>query len=191
MPELILASASPRRRQLLASLGLKFRVEVAQVEEWEAGDADPASLVRHNAALKADAVSARNPAALVIAADTTVALAGRVYNKPADLAAARAMLRALGGRTHHVYTAVSLRHGAGRRASDFVEVSCVTFRPLDDAAIDHYFTLTDPLDKAGAYGIQDGAEWIVEHFAGSRSNIMGLPLERLAGELRGWIPPAP
>src|SRR6266542_3890106 len=105
-PELILASASPRRRELLGQLGLAFTVVVADVTEHEAEDADPRTMVAHNAALKADWVAQRHPEAFVLGADTTVLLDATVLNKPRDLADARAMLRRLAGRTHTVFTGV-------------------------------------------------------------------------------------
>src|SRR5450432_3982077 len=106
---LILASASPRRRELLGQLGVAFEVIPAEVIEYEAPDADPREMVRHNAALKADWVAARHPAATVIGADTTVFIDRTVLNKPRDLAEARAMLRLLRGRTHTVFTGLAIR----------------------------------------------------------------------------------
>ena len=108
-PRLILASASPRRRELLAQLGVPFDVLVADVTEHEAEDADPRTMVAHNAALKADWVAKRHPAAIVLGADTTVLINNTVLNKPRDLDDARAMLRRLAGRTHTVFTGVALR----------------------------------------------------------------------------------
>lgn len=176
---LILASGSPRRRDLLAVMGLACRVRPAEVDEWEAGDADPAALVLHNARLKADAVSAMFPNAPTLAADTTVALGDAVLNKPVDLEDARRMLRQLSGRTHTVHTGVSLRWPARGSSVDFVESSQVRFRVLDDATISAYFGIVNPLDKAGAYGIQEGRDMIIEDWQGSLHNIMGLPTERL------------
>ena len=109
MPRLILASASPRRRELLTQLGVPFEVVVADVVEHEESTTDPRVMVAHNAALKADWVAARHPDALVLGADTTVFLDGHALNKPADAAAARAMLRRLSGRTHTVFTGLALR----------------------------------------------------------------------------------
>lgn len=176
---LVLASGSPRRRELLTGMGLRLTVEPAEVVEWEEENADPAALVAHNAALKAEAVAARFPLAPVLAADTTVALGAEVLNKPADLAEARAMLRRLAGRTHVVHTAVSLRWTERGTAVDFSETSEVTFLPFDDAVIERYCALVNPLDKAGAYGIQEGRELIIAGWSGSLHNIMGLPTERL------------
>lgn len=175
--ELILASASPRRKELLAQLGLPFAVVVADVTEHEEETTDPRTMVTHNAALKADWVAARNPSAWVLGADTTVFLDNLVLNKPRDLADARAMLKRLAGRTHTVFTGVALRNvGRGVRIDEGV-TSDVTFKRFDDAVIDAYFRVVNPLDKAGAYGIQEGRELIIEGWKGSFSNIMGLPME--------------
>lgn len=182
--EWILASASPRRHELLAKLGIKFRVEVSAVDEWEDTDADPEALVRHNAIEKAAAVAARFPDAMVIGSDTTVSLDGVVFNKPVDLDDARRMLTTLQGQTHTVFTAVALISPGKNIQQSFVESSRVTFKPLDGAAIDRYITLVNPLDKAGGYGIQEGKELIIERFEGSLYNIMGLPIERLSAILR-------
>jgi septum formation protein len=177
LPRLILASASPRRRELLAQLGVPFEVVVAEVTEHEAEDADPRAMVAHNAALKADWVAARHPDALVLGADTTVFIDQTVLNKPRDLAEARAMLRRLAGRTHTVFTGVALRRAGDGLCVDEGVTSEVTFKPFDDAVIEAYFKLVNPLDKAGAYGIQDGRDLIVAGWRGSFSNIMGLPME--------------
>jgi nucleoside triphosphate pyrophosphatase len=176
-PRLILASASPRRRELLASLGAEFEVVAAPVEELEAADADPRALVRHNAALKADWVAERHPTSFVLGADTTVFIDGVVLNKPVDLGDARRMLRLLAGRTHIVCTGLSLRQRARGIGEDVVVESRVTFRPLDAAAIERYLMVADPLDKAGAYGIQERGDLIVDHTEGSFTNVVGLPVE--------------
>ncbi len=176
-PRLILASASPRRKELLAQLGVVFDVVAAEVTEHEDPTTDPRVMVSHNAALKADWVAARHPDDYVLGADTTVFIDQRVLNKPADLAEARAMLKTLSGRTHTVFTGVALRRACEVLRLDEGVTSEVTFKPFDDAVIDAYFRVVNPLDKAGAYGIQDGRELIVDGWRGSFSNIMGLPLE--------------
>ena len=186
--QLCLASQSPRRRELLGRLGLPFRVEAAAVEEWEAADADPVALVGHNAAAKAEALRVRYPTEVILAADTTVALGDKVLNKPADLSEARGMLRQLSGQTHTVYTVVALRWA--ERRQDFVAESRVTFRSLDEATITAYFAQVNPLDKAGAYGIQEGRALIIAGWEGSLSNIMGLPVRRVSEALRAWGLPA-
>jgi septum formation protein len=174
---LILASASPRRRELLAQLGLRFDVIVAEVTEHEEETTDPRTMVTHNAALKADWVAERHPDAWVLGADTTVFIDGVALNKPRDLAEARAMLKRLAGRTHTVFTGVALRRIAAGVKIDEGVTSEVTFKRFDDAVIDAYFRVVNPLDKAGAYGIQEGRELIIERWDGSFSNIMGLPME--------------
>ncbi len=174
---LVLASASPRRQQLLAGMGLPFDVVPAEVTEHEAPDADPRAMVAHNAALKADWVAARRPAAFVLGADTTVFIDQTVLNKPRDLAEARAMLTRLAGRTHTVFTGLALRREGERLCLDEGVASEVTFKDFDDAVIDAYFSLVNPLDKAGAYGIQEGRELIIAGWRGSFTNIMGLPVE--------------
>ena len=183
---LILASASPRRRELLAGLGVAFEVVVAGVTEHEDPTTDPRLMVEHNAALKADWVAARHPEAFVLGADTTVFIDQTVLNKPADLAEARAMLRRLAGRTHTVFTGVALRrHRDGVKVDQGV-ASQVTFRAFDDAVVDAYFKLVDPLDKAGGYGIQEGRELIIAGWEGSFTNIMGLPMEATKQILTNW-----
>ena len=176
-PRFILASASPRRRELLAQLGLPFEVVVAPVVEHEDPATDPRTMVAHNAALKADWVATRHPEAYVLGADTTVFIGDTVLNKPRDLAEARAMLRRLSGKTHHVFTGVALRQHAAGLSLDQGVTSAVTFRSLDDLAIDAYFQVSNPLDKAGGYGIQEGGELIVAGWEGSLTNIVGLPMD--------------
>ena len=176
-PQLILASASPRRRELLASLGLQFEVIPAEILEHEAPDSDPREMVRHNAALKAEWVSARRPDALVLGADTTVFVDGVVLNKPRDLADACSMLGRLSGRTHTVHTGIAVRRACDGLAIDAGVASEVTFKILDREVIDRYVSLVNPLDKAGAYAIQEGAELIIEGWRGSYTNIVGLPVE--------------
>jgi len=183
-PELILASASPRRTELLAAAGIPHRVVVAAVTEHEDPSTDPREMVLHNARLKAAAVADLHPDALVLGADTTVALGDQALNKPADLAEARAMLRRLSGREHTVHTGVSLI----QRRQGIDESHCVTarvrFRELSDADIERYIGLVNTLDKAGAYGIQEGREIIIESFEPPVSTIMGLPVEFVANRLR-------
>ena len=174
---LILASASPRRRELLAGLGIAFDVIVADVTEHEDPSTDPKVMVAHNAALKADWVAARHPDAYVLGADTTVFIDQTVLNKPGSLAEARAMLRQLSGRTHTVFTGIALRRQRDGTKVDQGITSEVTFLPFDDAVIDAYFNLVNPLDKAAGYGIQEGKELIIAGWEGSFTNIMGLPME--------------
>ena len=174
---LILASSSPRRKDLLESAGINFEIIPADVEEDNAGDDDPEAMVRANAELKASWVAERHVDRFVLGSDTTVHLDGRVLNKPRDWKDAKAMLRRLSGRTHVVYTGVSLQNVSSGLCETFGVRSEVTFNTLDDATIDCYFSIVNPLDKAGAYGIQEGTEIVIESYVGSHSNIMGLPID--------------
>ena len=176
-PRLLLASASPRRRELLAQLGVAFSIVTAEVEEHEEAATDPRVMVAHNAALKADWVAARHPAAVVLGADTTVFLDGIALNKPRDLADARGMLRRLSGRTHTVFTGLALRRGADGMRIDEGVASEVTFKALDDTVIADYLARVNTLDKAGGYAIQEHGDLIVAGYRGSLTNIVGLPLE--------------
>jgi septum formation protein len=174
---LILASASPRRRELLSQLGVPFDVVVADVIEHEETTTDPRVMVAHNAALKADWVSARHPDDIVLGADTTVFIDQHALNKPRDSAEAREMLRRLSGRTHTVFTGLAVRRQSDGLKIDEGVASEVTFKTIDDTVIDAYLARVHTLDKAGGYGIQDHSDMIVAGYRGSLSNIVGLPLE--------------
>lgn len=176
---LILASASPRRRELLAGLGLPFTVIPAEVTEHEDPDSDPREMVSHNAALKADWVAARHPEATVIGADTTVFVDRTVLNKPRDAAEARAMLRRLSGRSHTVFTGLAVRRLSDGLKLDQGVASEVTFKPLDEATIELYLSRVHTLDKAGGYAIQEQTDLIVAGYTGSLTNIVGLPVEEM------------
>ncbi len=180
---LVLASASPRRSELLERIGLRFDICPADVEEHNEAAQGPERMVLNNAALKAEALAARFADGVVLGSDTTVALDGAVLNKPVDMDEARAMLQQLSGREHMVYTAVALRWADGSFCDDFVEASRVRFKSLDDAIISAYFERVNPLDKAGAYGIQSGREMIIEAVDGSVENVMGLPIQALQARL--------
>jgi septum formation protein len=176
-PRLILASASPRRRELLAQLGVPFEVVVANVTEHEEASTDPRVMVAHNAALKADWVAVRHPDALVLGADTTVFIDNHALNKPCDAAEARAMLRRLSGRTHTVFTGLAIRRKRDGLAIDEGVASDVTFKTLDEATIETYLARVHTLDKAGGYAIQEQGDLIVAGYRGSFTNIVGLPIE--------------
>ena len=180
---LILASASPRRRELLDRMGLRFEVCPADVEEDNDPTHGPAEMVAANATLKAAALASKCPHALVLGSDTTVALDNEVLNKPLDLQEARSMLLRLSGRSHRVYTAVALYWKGGRLEEVFVESSEVNFKAFDDDVIERYFQQVNPLDKAGAYGIQQARELIIKKVAGSVENVMGLPIQALERRL--------
>lgn len=176
-PALILASASPRRRELLGQMGVTFDVIPAEVTEHEDPASDPRKMVAHNAALKADWVSARHPDTVVLGADTTVFIDNTVLNKPRHLDEARAMLRRLNGRTHTVFTGLALRRQRDGLRIDEGVASEVTFRSFDEATIEAYLKLVPVLDKAGAYAIQEQSHLIVAGYTGSFTNIVGLPVE--------------
>jgi septum formation protein len=177
--KIILASASPRRRELLARLGIPFEVVVSGVDEEPWPREKPESYVLRNASEKARAVSARYPEAWILAADTIVVVNDEILEKPKSAQHALDMLRRLSGREHEVITGVCVRHPipAGfREAADTVRTR-VRFRALSSAEIDAYVATGEPMDKAGAYAIQGGAASFVESIDGSYDNVVGLPLE--------------
>ena len=173
---LILASQSPRRKELLDKLNLPFRVCVAQIDETMDPLVPPFAEVSRISYEKAMAVP-REPEDIVIAADTIVVLDGQVLGKPESCEAAEDMLRRLSGYGHQVLTGITVVHG-DRVLSD-VEVTDVFFRPISTAEIQRYVASGEPMDKAGAYGIQGGASIFVERICGDYYNVMGLPLCRL------------
>ena len=179
----VLASGSPRRRELLARLLPLFEVVVSDVDEDALTLPDPIATAERLAEAKARAVSLLRLEALVIGADTVVALDGEQFAKPSDADDARRMLRALSGRTHTVATGVSLVSAEGVRT--FHDRTLVTFRELDDGEIAAYVLTGEPMDKAGAYAIQGGAAAFVRRREGSETNVIGLPLERLERALAG------
>ncbi len=175
--KLILASASPRRRELLEMLHVKnLEIHPAKGEEKPHPELTPDALVKELASCKAAEVAAAwaSPEDIVIGADTVVVLDGRVLGKPKNEADAAAMLRALSGRTHTVYTGVAVERGGERRLH--AERTDVRFRALTDAEIAAYIATGEPMDKAGAYGAQGYASLFVEHLDGDFFNVMGLPL---------------
>lgn len=182
--QLILASASPRRKTLLDDMGLAFAVQVANVEEDDRPHLKPDNLVLNNAILKAESVAKEAPDALVLGSDTTVALEGRIFSKPQDLNEAMQMLETLSDQWHEVYSAISLRWTNGDFKESFYEVSQVKFRALTPSIIRKYHSRVNPLDKAGAYGIQEASDLIIDSIKGSFNNIMGLPTELLANQLK-------
>ncbi|WP_411851693.1 Maf family nucleotide pyrophosphatase [Stenotrophomonas sp. LGBM10] len=187
-----LASRSPRRNQLLARLDRPFRALDLEVPEIRGSTESASDYVQRVAADKARAglaLVAGDAQAVVLGSDTEVVLDGRVFGKPADAADARAMLRALSGRTHQVMTAVALA-AAGRHDSLLV-ISEVSFIDIGDDAIAAYVASGEPMGKAGAYAIQGGAERYIRHLAGSYSGVMGLPLQQTEQLLQAFgVPPA-
>jgi septum formation protein len=189
-PEIILASRSPRREQLLRERGLRFRVVCPPAIPEKLTGAAPAVLAMGNARAKAQAVAARYPAAAIVGADTIVVWRDRVFGKPADRAEAARMLSQLVGRAHEVITGVCVVHCASETELTFHERTRVWMHALDEAGIQAYLATIQPLDKAGAYAIQEKGDAIVARIDGSYSNVMGLPMERLCATLakRGWLP---
>jgi septum formation protein len=186
LPPLILASASPRRSELLRQLSLDFKVVPGNVPEIHHDQLTAQELSQVNAYRKARFAAKRFPDALVLGADTLVHLDTMLFGKPATLEEAHQMLERLQGRTHQVVTGICLLHLRKHRQAVFVESTAVTFQPLDAVKIRRYLNRVNPLDKAGAYAIQEEGDLIVEKIVGSYTNVMGLPLERLRAELNAW-----
>lgn len=188
---LILASGSPRRRELLEKAGLDFEVIPSPAEEIHDASLGMAGLCEENARLKAAAVAVHHPEAVVIGADTLVFLAGEPLGKPRDMVEAAGMLRRLSGKAHQVCTGVCIA-GPGDASRKLHAVTEVVFRELDEETITTYLAKTSPLDKAGAYGIQDHGEMIVEMIAGAFDNVMGFPVAQVLDVLEGiGLPIAP
>lgn len=179
---LILASNSPRRRELLLSLGIPFAVEAADIEEIELLD-DPREVPLRNAERKAAAVAARHPYDPVLGADTVIVFRDAVIGKPRDEADALRILLSLAGKTHEVVTGLALLRGADGFRRIWRETTRVTFKPFGRETAERYLSLVSVLDKAGAYAIQESGEFLVESVDGSIENVIGLPLERLQEEL--------
>lgn len=171
----ILASSSPRRMEILADMGVKYEVIPANIDESEIKSRFPFLLVEKLAKAKAEHIACEHRSDTVIAADTIVVLDGKVYGKPHDRARAFEMIKSLNGRTHIVYTGVCVTCKGQKKV--FCVKSLVTFKRLTDEQIYAYIDDCKPFDKAGAYGIQD--KRIVKKYSGSYSNIMGLPKEKL------------
>ncbi len=188
MIDLVLASASPRRRALLAAAGVSFSVIPADVDETPRPGERPRAYALRVATDKARAVAARAPGRPCLGADTVVALGARVLGKPPHRDAAIATLRALSGVEHRVTTAVVLLcgHDAPRRIA---VTTRVRFRPLSDAEIDAYVDTGEPFDKAGGYGIQGGGGALVDRVVGSWTNVVGLPLRETLALLDACVPP--
>ena len=176
--KVILASASPRRRQLLGAAGIQFEVIKSLVPEQHAAGEPARDYALRMARDKAAAVSSRFPDAIAVGADTIVVCGNLILEKPIDAGDARRMLAMLSGRTHTVVTAFALARGGNILESSPVE-SRVTFRKLGDAEIDAYIATDEPYDKAGAYGIQGVGNGFISQVEGSRDNVMGLPTEHV------------
>jgi len=180
---LVLASGSPRRKELLTSAGLEFAIVESGVDETRAAGEDAATYAERIAQAKSVSVSARLPAPLVLGADTVVEIDGVILLKPADAADARRMLRALSGATHTVITAFALARG-GRLVESAPVKALVTFRELGDAEVEGYLATGEPFDKAGAYGIQGAGGGFITAVEGGRDTVMGLPVAAVLAALR-------
>ncbi len=180
---LILASASPRRRELLKLAGLDFTVCVSDCDESVPESLSPPEAVAEIAGRKALAVAANYPEDTVIGADTIVVVDGIILGKPKDAGDAADMLKRLSDRTHSVYTGVCVVSGSAEKR--FIEITDVTFYALTDAEIDKYVATGEPTDKAGAYGIQGRGALLVKEICGDYFNVVGLPLARLVRVLNG------
>ncbi len=190
---LLLASGSPRRSQLLREAGYTFDLLVPEVEEAHDATLSPEALTLENARRKACAAAQQRPQHLALGADTLVYLDGEPLGKPASREEAATMLRRLSGRSHEVCTGVWLSWQGAQAGTGFHVLSRVFFKTLSDDLIHAYHQLVNPLDKAGAYGIQEHGELIIDHHEGSWTNIMGLPMEALCQAMHtlGYPPPPP
>ncbi len=182
--ELILASASPRRRELLNSVGLRYAVDASQADESFSGAPD--ITVACLSERKARSVAERHPSALILAADTLVAIDGKSLGKPRDKKDAEAMLRELSGRWHSVFTGVCLFCPETGRIGKQVVETRVHFLPVPERELREYLNSEEPYDKAGAYAIQGAAGAFIDAIEGSYSNVVGLPLHAVAEMLRGF-----
>lgn len=185
-PEIVLASRSPRRKELMAAAGLEFRAVAADIEEIPRPGETPEAFAERAAREKAETVAARLPnragGRIVVGSDTVVAIDGAILGKPADAAEAAAMLRRLSGRSHRVLTGLCILRGPGRLRTQVVETQ-VDFRALRESDIARYVATGEPMDKAGAYAIQGGAAHMVAAVRGSYTNVVGLPVAELVGLL--------
>jgi septum formation protein len=184
MSKLILASASPRRRELLSQLGAPFNVLPADIDERRHVSEAPRDYVIRLSRSKAQHVALQHPGAWVLGADTIVVIGDRILGKPVDAADAAAMLASLSGRAHEVVTGVALaRHDHGYMASEVVGTR-VYFRVLSEADIAAYLATPEPFDKAGSYAIQGRGGAFVQGYEGCYTNVVGLPVQRAAAMLR-------
>ncbi len=177
---IILASASPRRRELLKLAGIPFRVEPAHADESPLPGEPPREHVRRLAILKAQTIAARHRKGVVLGADTVVVVDGMIFGKPASKAEAIRMLKLISGRTHEVLTGIAIADAGTGRIASAVERTAVTVKPLSGSEIDDYVKTGEPMDKAGAYGIQGLFSVYVSGIRGCFFNVVGLPLPRLS-----------
>ena len=182
MHKIVLASASPRRRELLAQIHITPLIHIADIDETPKTNESPQDYVQRLATEKVSAcIQKYSPQLPVLAADTAVVLEGKILGKPQDQHDAKAMLHALSGRTHRVFTAIALQ---GKHAHQALSVTQVTFKQLLEADIQAYCLSQEPYDKAGSYAIQGLGSIFIEHIEGSFSGVMGLPLFETAQLLR-------
>ncbi len=191
LPPLVLASGSPRRAQLLREMGIDFKVIPSSIPEIHHDQLTAQELAQINAYRKARSIAKKSPQSLVLGADTLVCIESRILGKPASLEEAYRMLEMLSGRAHTVITAVCLLRLRPHSQKVFADTTQVRLRSLDAVAIRRYLNEVDPLDKAGAYAIQEHGDTIVEQILGSYSNVVGLPVEKLTAELERWSGAAP
>lgn len=180
---IVLASASPRRAELVRRLGIRFTVHASNVPEFPASGETGTAFARRAAREKALSVAAERRGEWILAADTVVLIDGEILGKPADADEARSMLGRLSGREHRVVTAFVLARPDGTLADDVAVETDVEFRPLTRAEIDSYVATGEPEDKAGAYAIQGGAAGFVVRIVGSHTNVIGLPMDELRTSL--------
>jgi septum formation protein len=181
----ILASSSPRRRELLLRLQTPFDIILPDVDESIIPpDGSPETYCTALAELKANDISQHYPNNLVIGSDTIVVLDDQIMGKPEDKAMAQNMLETLSGKTHHVYTGVCLKWADKNIHHLFAEITMVTFRELSEADINHYIESCPPYDKAGSYGIQDWSAVFVKEIKGCYDNVVGFPISRFYEELK-------
>ena len=184
MKKIILASASPRRRELLKLAGMPFSVDPANADESPMTGESPREHVRRLAILKAGTVAARHRKGLVLGADTVVVVDGMILGKPASKAEARRMLKLISGRTHYVLTGIALADAGTGRVVSAVDRTKVAVKPLSGKEIEDYVKTGEPMDKAGAYGIQGLFSVYVSGIRGCFFNVVGLPLPRLFGLIK-------
>ncbi|MEN1758997.1 Maf family protein [Anoxynatronum sibiricum] len=179
--ELILASGSPRRSEILSMLTLRYRVQTSHVDEAEIllkmPQATPRELVQRLSSAKSQAVASQLDEGLVLGADTIVVLEDQIYGKPVDEQELRHMMQAFSGKTHQVFTGVTLTQATGRHSVSLTAVTDVTFRPISDEELEWYVTHANYGDKAGGYAIQEHAALFVEGIQGCYYNVMGLPVQ--------------
>ena len=184
MKKIILASASPRRKELLEKIGLKFEVEPGDCQEIVDKDLEPREMVRKLSREKAEAVARKHRNVVVIAADTVVLMGDKILGKPHNQAEAKKMLRSLSGKSHVVITGFTIIDTAKRRILSKAVETKVYIRELNPEEIDCYVKSGEPLDKAGGYGIQGLGSVIVEEIEGDYFNVVGLPLSVLSESLK-------